>query len=562
MLLPAGPMRPMRPMRPLGALLLAGGVVAALRPAQAQGQPGPAPTESPSPEEGAADDAPAPTAPDDAPASPPPVTTEPAPNVTTPITIATEPPRPLPSPDRASLATDEVPVAPARDWIGLRFGSYGRVLAGTDLRGGRPAPVHVVTHGARIVEPSYLELDLAYGTLVGEGHWLSPVITLAFADDLLHDTGDFQTRSALRNLYLLARPNVADRTFDRVEGWIGSRMYRGDDIYLLDVWPLDDQNTVGAGVELAARRLTVASHVGWSRLTDPFQLQTIAVADPAQGATTVTQLDRLRTVGSISARYHVLGDDLTEANVAVKVHAEVHALPSGERRRDDATVEALPRDWGSTLGLELSAYGFDGEHPGGGGHGEPGTFKRHLNLFARWSRGLAAYDELTAPSALGPDLRTFPRASELVLGAGANWDADRFALAAGVLARRFVDADRDGADRDDGWEYTLAARPMLHLEHRFYAGVDLSFEARFPRGLAPTSQRAADPAVAAIAPILAWSPAGPSSYDRPQLRLVYRAAHQNAAALDQYVPDDPRRATPWVHYLGVQAEWWFNSSYR
>ena len=365
-----------------------------------------------------------------------------------------------------------------------------------------------------------------------------------------------------RNLYLLARPNVADRTFDRVEGWIGSRMYRGDDIYLLDVWPLDDQNTVGAGVELAARRLTVASHVGWSRLTDPFQLQTIAVADPAQGATTVTQLDRLRTVGSISARYHVLGDDLTEANVAVKVHAEVHALPSGERRRDDATVEALPRDWGSTLGLELSAYGFDGEHPGGGGHGEPGTFKRHLNLFARWSRGLAAYDELTAPSALGPDLRTFPRASELVLGAGANWDADRFALAAGVLARRFVDADRDGADRDDGWEYTLAARPMLHLEHRFYAGVDLSFEARFPRGLAPTSQRAADPAVAAIAPILAWSPAGPSSYDRPQLRLVYRAAHQNAAALDQYVPDDPRRAAPWVHYLGVQAEWWFNSSYR
>ena len=28
-------------------------------------------------------------------------------------------------------------------------------------------------------------------------------------------------------------------------------MYRGDDIYLLDYWPLDDQNIVGGGVFLA-----------------------------------------------------------------------------------------------------------------------------------------------------------------------------------------------------------------------------------------------------------------------------------------------------------------------
>jgi hypothetical protein len=69
--------------------------------------------------------------------------------------------------------------------------------------------------------------------------------------------------------------------------------------------------------------------------------------------------------------------------------------------------------------------------------------------------------------------------------------------------------------------------------------------------------------VVSIAPMLVYSPLGPSAFDRPQLRLVYRAAHQNDGALALYAEDDPRRDHRWVHFLGVQAEWWFNStSYR
>ena len=63
-----------------------------------------------------------------------------------------------------------------------------------------------------------------------------------------------------------------------------------------------------------------------------------------------------------------------------------------------------------------------------------------------------------------------------------------------------------------------------------------------------------------IAPIVAFSPMGPSAYDRPQLRLVYRAAHLNGAARNLYVPDDPRHDHEWIQFLGLQAEWWFNSS--
>ena len=60
--------------------------------------------------------------------------------------------------------------------------------------------------------------------------------------------------------------------------------------------------------------------------------------------------------------------------------------------------------------------------------------------------------------------------------------------------------------------------------------------------------------------MVVYSPMGPSAFDRPQLRLVYRAAHLNDGALGLYAADDPRRDHPWIHYVGVQAEWWFNSS--
>ena len=95
------------------------------------------------------------------------------------------------------------------------------------------------------------------------------------------------------------------------------------------------------------------------------------------------------------------------------------------------------------------------------------------------------------------------------------------------------------------------------------AAVDVAWQVRFPSGISPTELTAADPAIFQIAPMAIYSPFGPGSYARPQFRLVYAAAHLNDAARDQLYPlEDPRRAQVWVHYLGLQAEWWFNSTYR
>jgi len=214
----------------------------------------------------------------------------------------------------------------------------------------------------------------------------------------------------------------------------------------------------------------------------------------------------------------------------------------------------LPRDWGTTLGAQVGVWGMAPTRLG---------YRRHANLFARWSKGLAAFDELAPPFGFDTELKTYPRASEIVFGLGANWD-DRWGhVLFGTYARRFVDADPNVRDIDDGWEYAANVRPMAHVYEGLYAGVDLSYQARFPRGLMPSTQVAEDPAVVSFAPVLAFSPMGRSGYDRPQLRLVYRVAKLSDGALALYAEDDPRRAHSTVHYLGAQAEWWFNSnSYR
>ncbi|HEY4177759.1 MAG TPA: carbohydrate porin [Kofleriaceae bacterium] len=517
-------------------------LLAAVRIASAQPDPGANPPANPPTNPNADPNAPTTTPPGDpnAPVSPP---TAPTAATVAPLGASTQP-TPTVSMTKTDLPTSPSNTDPpsATNEKGLRFGSYGRIIAGDDLHGGKPEATNIVAHGPRIVEPSYLELDFSYGFETPRGMKLRPVVTLAFDGTLFHDTGEFDAHPALRNVYLDAQ--VTEHT----SAWVGSRMYRGDDIYLFDYWPLDDLNTVGGGLQYRADALEVSAHAGVNRLNNQFQFQEIQVANPTQGATTAVQLNRQRLVASLTASY-TLKAPPAGASIKLKAHGEVHALPSGTFKRDDGTFEALPADSGFLAGVEASVYGLS-DNP---------AFRRHLNVYARYAKGLASFDELTAPTTFGRDLKT-SNASEVTIGAAGNWDHELGNVMIGALSRRFVDADTSSVDYDDGWEYAIDARPLARVAPDVFAGVDVSYQARFPRGLNPNTESAEDPAVFQIAPMLVYSPMGPSSYDRPQLRLVYRASHLNQAALDTYVPDDIRHGRAWVSFLGVEAEWWFNSS--
>ena len=69
----------------------------------------------------------------------------------------------------------------------------------------------------------------------------------------------------------------------------------------------------------------------------------------------------------------------------------------------------------------------------------PGTWARQpvppVTTSTIICRSFAAFDELAAPTSFDAELRTFAKASELVLGAGGSWDAARYHVVAATYLR-------------------------------------------------------------------------------------------------------------------------------
>ncbi len=424
--------------------------------------------------------------------------------------------------------------------VGFAFGSYGRVSAGTDLRGSTPSPISVVNYAPRIVEDAYVELDLYYGMRAGEDWYLRLVTTPAFQGDLFHYNGEFSASLALRNLF-------AEFTHQDTHSlWVGSRMYRGDDIYLLNFWPLDNLNILGAGYWFTGDRFDGGVALGVNRVLNDFQFQEVEVPARLQGSDTVVQLDRQRFIASLKGSYRLLGE-ATGPALKLKLNAEFHGLPAGEVERPDETLDRLPGDFGWTLGAQLGAWGF-------------AERTSHVNLIVRYSQGLEAFGDTAIPHGLNNQKQTFPSAQELLLALSANYEVGRFSFLAGGYLRYFQDADADSQDVDDGWEGAIDIRPAVTIFKYMQVAADISYQQRFPQGPSPVTLEVLNPAVLQLAPMLIFSPFGAGAYTRPQIRFVYRAAYLNEGARDLYPVDDDRRDRAWVHFVGAQAEWWFNSA--
>jgi maltoporin len=419
---------------------------------------------------------------------------------------------------------------------GFHFGTYGRVGASADLaEGSRAKPLNVISHGPRLEEPSYLELDLGYQLVRPNGMSFKVLTTVGFLDDLLHYTGKFSVTAALRNLY-------AEAFWKNLAIWVGSRMYRGDDIYLLDFWPLDNLNTVGGGVRMRFGQLGLALHVGMNRLDDPFQYQRYPVPGAVTGTTDVAVLDRQKVIVSARGSYEWPGL-LGPISAKAVLYTEAHALPSGTRRRE-LELEALPADAGWLIGAQLGLWT------------KSSSF---LNVWTRGAGGLAAFNELAVPTGLDLEKKS-SSAREWLLAVSGGWEQRWGALMYGGYLRKFRNAN-GVADFDDGWEVIGVARPIIYINRHFQQAFEVSLQSRRPDGLAPQTQTHLWPTVfkASVMPLLSWDR---GMYTRPQLRLIYTISYLDEGARMLFPVEDPRHGVAVHHFIGAQAEWWYNSSYR
>ncbi len=107
-------------------------------------------------------------------------------------------------------------------------------------------------------------------------------------------------------------------------------MYRGDDIYLLDFWPLDNLNTVGGGARYDFTPNTyLAAHYGLSQPSSDFFTQSVTQPQPFNnpGAANVLVLNRQELEGSLKLSHIMrVGETGGVKNV---LYSEIHQLPAG-----------------------------------------------------------------------------------------------------------------------------------------------------------------------------------------------------------------------------------------
>jgi maltoporin len=421
----------------------------------------------------------------------------------------------------------------------FQFGSYGRVVTASDLRGGAGDQINVASYGPRLQESPYLELDFRYTLLTDDGARFMVHITPALVNAMFHYDGDFDGQIALRNMFL----EVSGFGIDGLSAWAGSRMYRGDDIYLLNFWPMDNLNTVGAGMRYAINQdMSLAVQAGANQLNSPVQRQVIQVPRPTFGVEDQQFNDRLRPVASL--RWEHLFDLSGDLGMKYVLWGELQHLGDGQYQDDNDVVLQTPAESGYAVGAQLGLWGF--------------TESGFANVFFRHARGLAVSGELGIPATGLAQDRTFSNAALTRVGLSANAESRWFGVTAGAYVQWYSDADDVSYDTDDFSEGVVAIRPAVFVTDHFHQVFEVSYQQRRPDGLSARSDLYLQPSIwqFGVMPTLSLDR---NMLSRPQLRLIYAASLLGDGALDLFPEDDLRRQDRVQHFLGIGAEWWFNS---
>jgi hypothetical protein len=372
------------------------------------------------------------------------------------------------------------------------------------------------------------------------------VATVALAHPIFHYDAQFDATIALRNLYI----EEMDLGVKGLSFWAGSRMYRGDDIYVLDWWPLDNLNTIGAGAgyQFEAGPF-IKVHAGTnqpnSRFYQQFSPRSLPFNQP--GAAEVAILNRQKLVTSYKLG-HVVGVG-ESGGVKLIAYGETHHVRAGQRELtgEYREFEDVPPDNGYVAGGEVSYF--------------TGKRSTHLNLWVRHAWDLAAYGDFAVPTQLAPDNST-KGARELIVALGGNYEVKFFGVMLGAYFRRFRNAspELDFHDLDEG---IVLVRPQFWLGNAAGVALEASYQAQqravFPELSGPVS----GPLFASLGRfglMPFWTPGGRGSYARPHIRAMYLLTVRDAGARSLYPLDDVFNQRGLDHFIGVGAEWWFGST--
>ena len=435
------------------------------------------------------------------------------------------------------------------------FGTYGRVGIGYGLGTEAAFPQSLNLNGmgsigGRFEENDYLELASAFHfspkTSETKTTKISVQARFAFYTTQGQLIGNVSDRSiggittALPELFAEAKNiNGSDWSV-----WVGARLFRTDDIHIIDHFYFDDHSGQGVGIQHKNTKFSViftGSIDTTSTLPPNFYLNIV---------------NGTPTLGLRNKYVSVLEHEIPVKNGYLKLMGEFQRLPSGVEKDAD-TEYSYPADYGFVIGTKYNKsistklpgsfnavsvrYGTGIANGGDGGssrtymtYGAPNletnSFKKansfaftetfllnlskkySLNGYAIYTKSRGASDSLNkAPDYLGKHL-LFNRKQDISFGARG----------------------------------TYYLKNWLHLLHE----LDFAWRKDGTQDFAQMTKFTIAPTLVPTAKNDVW--------ERPHFRFVYSVAHYNKFAADNlYSPYLAQSGSKsWGQYIGVKAEWW------
>ena len=387
----------------------------------------------------------------------------------------------------------------------------------------RFAPVSDAADTTRITVQSRLALYTTQGQIIGN------VTSNSFGG----------ITAALPELFAEAR-NIMGTPWSL---WVGARLFRGDDIHIIDHFYFDDHSSQGFGIQYRNTQFSIMlpAAVDTTSSLPPYFYLNIVNGTPTLGL-------RNRSVYIVEHTLPFEGGNL-------KLMGEYHRLAKATLA-DSVAGLSYPADFGYVLGIKykknlsthLPGSFFDGSLRYGSGIANGGD--------GGGSKSFLTYG--------GPDLETqsFGNAWSVAVTSSLLWNISNhysvntygiFMKSRGASDSLNITSDYRGnllfnrkTDFAIGARATWYIKDWLHLLH------ELNFSSR-----KDGTQDAAQMIKFSIAPTLV--PNGKRDvWSRPHFRFVYSVARYNQFAADNlYSPYLAQTGSKrWGHYFGVKTEWW------
>jgi maltoporin len=325
--------------------------------------------------------------------------------------------------------------------------------------------------------------------------------------------------------------------------WVGARLFRGDDIHIIDHFYFDDHSSQGFGIHHKNTQFSIMfpAAVDTTSSVPPYFYLNIVNGAPVLGL-------RNRSV-------YILEHTVPAKNGYLKLLAEYHRLASGTLS-DTTTSLNYPNDFGYVVGVKYKRNLATAL---------PGSF---YDVSVRFGSGIAnGGDGGGSRSFLtygGPDLETqdFKKAWSIAVTESILWNVSTsYSINAyGVFTKSKGASDSLNTASDyrgkqlfnRKTDFAIGARGTWYVKNWFHVLHELNFSSR-----KDGTQDLAQMIKFSIAPTLV--PNGKRDvWSRPHFRFVYSVARYNKFAADNlYSPYLAQTGSKqWGHYFGVKTEWW------